>query len=157
MSEQTPEQSSYRQFGLGCLVLVGVLLVASTVIGFFVRTWLAAHTDEIRTEFETAYTQWQEEDRIPEEHRELFATLHEQAVRPEAGMLAVTVVLAAMSAAIEDNQVTEKEVTMLTDLRDLLANDPSPGWGGFIDFQQKYPVLQEALQEYEPVSAETGA
>ena len=134
--------------GVGCGALVLVAVVAVAILYFLVWPRFMSEVGDIaRQEVQRQYDRFKDDGRVPGEHEALYDELVEIGASEEASGSAAVAVLTVMMATLEDGEVSEDELAMLTSIRDILVEDPSIGFLEMLQIMAEHPELENQFQE----------
>jgi len=137
--------------GIGCglAVLAGIVgIVLFGGLGYFAaRRMMEESKYEVIAELKDEYDEYAGRDVIPDEHRPLFEELRDLGTDEASSFPAILMCYIAISATLEDGQVTEQEARLLSDVRDFVKTNPQVGLIGMGTFIAEHPELQGAFEE----------
>ena len=137
--------------GLGCGLALLAGIVGIVLFGglsyFAARRMMEEGKHEVIAELKSDYDKYLERDVIPDEHRPLFDELRELGTDEASSFPAILMCYVAISASLEDEQVTEREVRLLSDVRDFVKENPQVGLFGMGTFIAEHPELHRAFEE----------
>ncbi len=137
--------------GLGCGIIFVAGAVGIVALGglsyFAARRMMQEGKREAIAEFDRKYDEYLERDVIPEEHRPLFDELRDLGTDEGSSFFAVLICYAAVETTLRDEQVTENEVRLLSEVRDFVRENPQVGIFGIGTFIAENPELHRAFEE----------
>ena len=150
-----PQKSSTNTWLIGCAIGCGGLLVLGiiiSVVGFFVvkkgiDMGLEQAANELPGEATTAYEKAKEEGYVPEEHQALFEDLLALSKRTDATPYVRVVSAVMVIIPLDDKEVTESEIKVLTTASTFLKENPQAGFFDMISFMQSHPELEDTVRE----------
>ncbi|HIJ74457.1 MAG TPA: hypothetical protein HPP83_10190, partial [Candidatus Hydrogenedentes bacterium] len=104
---------------------------------------------ELAAELRSQYDGLKDEGKVPEEHVALFDELVAIGGAEEGSAWGKMLCLTVVVSSLEDGKVTEAEVGVLEDARDLLQENPDIGLFGMRRFFEHRPEMQAEMQRYQ--------
>lgn len=129
--------------GLGCFVLILIAVAAVVGMGYFA---IKVGSEQIKPELTKAYSALKAEGKVPQEHQLLFDELVGLATQPDASFMAAAIGFGVSMEVLKDGQVTADELKQLTDVTELLRQNPDLGFVAAGKFFETHPQLQEVFQ-----------
>jgi hypothetical protein len=133
--------------GVGCGAL-SLLAVLGVIAGFTaLRYGLDEAAGEIRIELTRIYTEFQEDEKIPAEHSEVFERIYQAGQRDDASFWTTLMAFIVLPSYLEDGEVTESEAEAAATLADFLEANPDVGLMGFGQFVDEHPEFADAFED----------
>jgi len=130
---------------IGCCGLLIVAAIAGGLAYSVGKSWFANVHNEIRTGFQKAYGMQVEEGKVPQEHREFIDSVVAISTGDKAGFFAVSATGPVLLKAIEDGELTEEELGVLTALKEFLEQNPAPNPKELGEFMESHPDVKKAI------------
>lgn len=130
--------------GLGCFVLIVIAVAAVVGMGYFA---IKVGSEQIKPELTKAYNALKADGRVPQEHLALLDELVNLATQPDASFMAAAIGFGVSMEALKDGQVTADELKQLTDVTELLRQNPDLGFVAASKFFETHPELQRVFQQ----------
>ncbi|MFP4172381.1 MAG: hypothetical protein ACLFV4_05655 [Candidatus Hydrogenedentota bacterium] len=133
--------------GIGCGVLLVLVIVVGAVMYFVVQTGLQTMGEIASQQIDEQYEPMKEQADIPEDYEatydEVAAIATGENASPWARVLALPVVL----GTLEDGEVTEDEFEMVQHVAEVLRENPDAGLMDLRGIFEEHPQLQESFQQ----------
>jgi hypothetical protein len=131
--------------GCGALLLIVVLGIVASVTA--IRYGMGEAVGEIRSDFANEYEQLQANEKIPEEHAEVFERIYVISQNEDTSFMSTMMGFFVIMAYLDDGEVSETEAESAAMLADHLEANPDMGIIGFAEFVENHPEFQGAFQD----------
>lgn len=134
--------------GIGCLVLIGLIVVGGGLAAYFLAPKLGGLAGEGMFKImEGQYNEMKKNDSLPADQRivieEIIATCSRQDTSPTAKGFAGAVVMNLLM----DQKITETELRALIDLSAFIKKNPAMKFEELESFEKDHPDIKKALDE----------